>query len=200
MLNLCDVLELIVNGFNNRTFPKQDSVIHRSESTFHVVFQLRNQLYSVDEKLVEKILPDIALVSDKFTIYKLNKGLHFQRFAVIDISGSYHEVEDFPFVVAYQMQLETVKPAEGAFPALCYPLEHLVHMDSLIPAHPQQRAVNEADAGTFAQQTLLDKDDELHYHRLLQFRETVVRNCLWEQMPVSHTNLIEIKVFQAFMI
>ncbi len=98
------------------------------------------------------------------------------------------------------MRLESVKPAQGAFVALRYPFEYLVHVYLLVTAYPQQCAVNKAGTGAFAQQTLLDKYHKLHDHGFLQFRESVVRNRFRKQMLAFDTFLIQIKVFKAFMV
>jgi hypothetical protein len=62
------------------------------------------------------------------------------------------------------MQLEAVKPSQRAFASLCQAFENLVHVDALVPAHTQQGAVHETDAGAFAKQTFLYEDDKLYDH------------------------------------
>jgi len=62
------------------------------------------------------------------------------------------------------MQLEAVKPSQRAFAALCKTFENLMHVDALVPAHPQQGTVHEADSGTLAKQTFLYEDDKLYDH------------------------------------
>lgn len=73
-------------------------------------------------------------------------------------------------------------------------------MYALVTAYPQQGAVNEADPGAFAQKAFLDEYDKLHDHRFLQFGKPVVRDNLREQVSVPDAYLIQIKVFQTFMI
>jgi len=164
MLNLSYVLELIVEGLDNAPFTQQNPIIHWSESAFHIVFQLGYQLYAVNEELAEKVPADISFVANQFAVDELHERFHFQRLAVIDISGCDHEIQNLALVVADQMQLEAVKPAEGTFAALCYPLEHLAHVDALVSADPEQYTVHKADSGTLPQQTLLDEDNKLYHN------------------------------------
>ena len=162
MFNLGDVFQLVIDCLDYGSLSKQYSVIHGSESTFHIVFQFGNQLYPINEQLAEQVFADIALVSDEFAINEFYERLYFQWFTVIDIARRYHEVQNLTLVIANQMQLKAVEPSQRAFATLCQPLENLVHVDALIPAHPQQGTVHEADSGTFAKQTLLYEDDELY--------------------------------------
>ena len=53
--------------------------------------------------------------------------------------------EEVALLVADKMQLEAVEPSHRALTALGKPFEHLVEMDSLIPADTQRRAVHETD-------------------------------------------------------
>ncbi len=64
----------------------------------------------------------------EFVVDGLDKGSFSQKYSVIHRSQS-------AIVVAYQMQPESVKPAQRAFAALRYSLEHLVHVYPLVAAH-----------------------------------------------------------------
>lgn len=174
MFNLGDVFQLVVDCLDYRSLAKQYSVIHRPDAAFHVVLQLGDQLYSVNEKFDEQVFTYIPLIPDKFAIDKFNKRLHFQRFPIIDITRRNHEVQYFPSVVAYKMQLESIEPPQRTFSSCCYALEYLVHVDALVTAHSQQGAVHEADACAFTQKTFLYKDDKLQDYRFLQLSKTVV--------------------------
>ncbi len=138
MFNLGDVLELIVDCLDNCAFTQQNPVIRRSESAFHTVLQFGYQLYTINEEPVEKVLTDVSFVTYKFTMNEFHERFHFQRFSVINISGCDHEIQYLALVVADQMQLEAVKPAEGTFATLRYFLEHLVLMYALVSADTEQ--------------------------------------------------------------
>lgn len=109
---LSDVFKFVVDGLDNGSFSQKYSVIHRSQAALHVVFQFGYQLYSVNEQHAEQFFAYITLVSDELAVYELNKRRHFQRFPVVNISRSDHEVEYLALVIAYQMKLESVKPSQ----------------------------------------------------------------------------------------
>lgn len=100
--------------------------------------------------------------SDEFAINEFYERLYFQGFTVIDIARRYLEVQYLTLVIVNQTQLKAIEPTQRAFTTQCQPFENLVHVDALIPAHPQQGAVHEAYSGTFAKQTFLYEDDELY--------------------------------------
>ena len=167
MFDLSDVFQFIIDRLDYRPFAEQYPVIHWPQPVSHVAFQFGNQLYAVNEQFIEKIPADVAFVADKFAIDELHERLHFQRFTVIDISGSDYEIQYFALVIADQMQLEAVEPTQRAFAALGYAFENLVHMYALIATYTQQGAVHETDACTFAWQTLLDEDNKPDDHGFL---------------------------------
>lgn len=77
MFDLCDVLQLIIDGLDYSPLAQQYQVIHGAQSAFHVGFQFRYQLYPVNEKSVEEFLADIAFVPDKFPVDELTKPFIF---------------------------------------------------------------------------------------------------------------------------
>ena len=95
------------------------------------------------------------------------------------------------------MQLEAKEPSHRALASLGNALEGLVLEDALVLAHPQRSAVDEADAGALAHQDSLDEHGKFDDCQLLQLNETVVRHCLWEQVPHVLADIIQIEVLQA---
>ena len=59
-------------------------------------------------------------------------------------------------------------------PLWTIPLEDLVHVDSLVPAHPERCAVNYTDARTLAKQHLLNEQRQRNGHIALQLHKPVV--------------------------
>ena len=109
MLHLRNVFQFIVYRLYNSPFPKQQFVRHTHQSPLHVAFQFCDKLYAIDKEPLEEILSDIAFVTDELSVDEFNKSLVLQRFPVIDITRSYHEVQQLAFLVTYQMQFETEK-------------------------------------------------------------------------------------------
>lgn len=63
MLYLCNVLQFIIHGLNDSSLSEQKFVRDAHQCSFHIAFQLGNKLYAINEKSLEKILADIALVT-----------------------------------------------------------------------------------------------------------------------------------------
>ena len=161
MFYLSDVLEFIVYGLDYRALAHQHLVRYTHEAVLHPVFQFGNQLYSIDKQLAEQFLADIPPVADEFAEDILSKLLHVQRFPVVHIAGSEHEVDYLAHFVAHHVQLESEEPAHGAFAALGNPLEDSVLQYPLVPAHTQRRAVNDTYSRAFAHQNQFDKCNQL---------------------------------------
>jgi hypothetical protein len=85
---------------------------------------------------------------------------------------SEYEVQDFPFVIDYQMQFESEEPSHGTFPPTCKPFKGFMHMDTLVAAYTQGSTVNETYTCAFSQQYLLDEDCQLQKDLLFQFHKT----------------------------
>ena len=77
------------------------------------------------------------------------------------------------------MELEAEKPSHGAFPALGDAFENLVNVNALVFAHTQRRTVHEADASAFAQEHLLDEDNQWNGYGALQFHISAWKGLLW---------------------
>lgn len=136
MLHLCDVFQFVIHGFNYSPLSEKKLVGDTHQRTFHVAFQFCDKLYAIDKEPLEEILSDIAFVTDELSVNEFNKSLVLKRFAVIYVTWSYHEVQQFPFLVTYNVQLEAEEPAHGAFAPPGDTPEYLVDMDALVAAHP----------------------------------------------------------------
>ena len=87
----------------NSPFPKKQSVRHAHQSTFHIAFRFSDKLYAIHEQPLKRILADISFVRNRLAIDKFDKSLVFQRYPVIHISRSEHKIENFTFIIDYQM-------------------------------------------------------------------------------------------------
>lgn len=197
VLHLCNVLEFIIHRFNDSPFSEQQFVREAHQRPFHVAFQFGNELYAINEKSLKDILADISLVAYQLAVNELYEGFVFQRFSVVDVSGCYHEVEQFSLLIAYQMQFKTEEPTHGAFPPLGNTPEHPVNVYSLVPADAKWRTVNKTDACAFAQENLLDKQSQWDGDLPFQFYKAVVRDYLGEQMAQVPAHLLKIEMLQA---
>ena len=197
MLHLCNVLQLIVDGFNDGTFPCQQPVRHAHDGSLHVALQFRYQLDSVNEQPLEELLADVSLVTDELAVEELHESLVVKRLAVINVAGGDHEIKELALLVADEVKLESEEPAHRALAPLGDAFESLVNMDALILAHPEWCAVHKTDAGAFAQKHLLDEKGQRNCDVLLQLHEAVVGHHLGEQVAELSAHVLQIKMLQA---
>lgn len=78
--------------FYNSPFPKKQPVRHAHQSPLHVAFQFGDKLYTICKQPLEEVSVDIPFVRNQFAIDEFDKSLLLQRFSVIHITRSYHEV------------------------------------------------------------------------------------------------------------
>jgi len=67
-LHLSNVLQLIIDGFDDGPLSKLELVGNAHQGTLHVVLQFGYQLYPVHKETLKQILADISFVTDKFAI------------------------------------------------------------------------------------------------------------------------------------
>ena len=107
MLNLSDILQFIIDGFDNGPFPCQQPVRHAHDGSLHVALQLRYQLDSVNEQPLEELLADVSLVTDEPAVEELHESLVAKRLVVINVTGGDHEIKELALLVADEVKLET---------------------------------------------------------------------------------------------
>ena len=197
MLHLSDVLQFVIDGFDNGSLSCQQSVRHAHDGSLHIALEFRYQLYAIDKKPLEEFLSDISLVPNELTVQEFYERLVSKRLAVIDVSWGNHEVKQLSFLIADEVQLEAKEPAHGAFAPLGDALECPMNVNTLIATHPEGRAVHETDAGTLAQQYLLDEEGKRYGNVFLQFYKAVVGHHLWKKVAQSLRDMLQIEVLQA---
>ena len=70
-------------------------------------------------------------------------------------------------------------------------------MNTLIPAHPERRAVHKADACAFAKQHLFDEQGQRDCHLFLQFHKTIIGHHFGEKMAKTLAHMLQIEMLQA---
>lgn len=154
MLYLCYILQLVVDCLDDCPFPKQQPVRDGHQRPFHIALELGNELYAVHKEALKQPLANISLVAYELAVYGIHERLVFQRLAVVNVTGCYHEVEQLAH--------------------LRYAPENLLDEDSLVTAHMQRSAVDEADSGAFVQQYFLNENGQRNSHFLLLLHKAVV--------------------------
>ena len=199
MLNLCHVLQLVVDSLNQSPLAQKDSVRYGHDLALHIALQLRYQLDAVHKEFGEELLTDIPLVSDQFAEDLFDERFVTQGLAVIDIARREHEVQEIALLVADKMQFEAVEPSHRALAALSKSSEHLVDMDSLITADTQGSTVHETDSCAASQAAPLHEEDKGNCHLPLQLDEPVIGNGMGEQIVHVIANLIYVEMLQALV-
>lgn len=199
MLNLCHVLQFVVDGLNQRSFAQENLVCDGHDLSLHIVLQLGNQLNAVHEEPEEEFLVDVSLVSDQFSEDLFDERFVAERLPVVDIAGSDHEVQQVTLLITDEVELESIEPSHRALPPLGKSPEDLVEVDALVPAYSQVGTVDETDSRAASHATLLHEQDERDCNLPLQFDKAVVGYGLWKQVGHILADLIQVKVFQIFI-
>ena len=197
MLHLSNVLQLVIDGFDDGSLSKQELVGNAHQGSLHVVLQFGYQLYPVHKETLKQILADISFVTDKFSIEHFHECLVVQRLPVVNITWCNHEVQQLTFLITNQMKFEAEEPSHGAFAPLGYALESLVYVYTLVTAYPKRCAVYKTDSRALTQKNLLDKYGQRYGHLMLKFDKAVIGDYLWEQMPQVLTYMLQVKMLQA---
>ena len=154
MLDLCHVLQLVVDRFYYGPFSQQHFVGHAHQRVLHFVFQLGYRLDAINKEFAEEIFADVSPITDELAVQLLGEPFHLQGFAVIHIAWREHEVDDLAHLVADDVQLEPIEPAHRAVPSPGDTLECPVLEDALVLAYPQWSAVDETYTCAFAHQNM----------------------------------------------
>lgn len=68
VLNLCDVLQLIINRFYQSTLSQQDFISYAHHGVLHVALHFGYQSYAVREEILEQGLSYIPLIRTEFAL------------------------------------------------------------------------------------------------------------------------------------
>ena len=148
VLDLLDVLELIVDGFDDGTLAQQQLVGQGHEFVAHVLADCGDQLQAPIPQHLEELLGDVASIPHELAGQALSQLR--DRAAIVDVARGDLEGQEFALVVDHQMELEAVEPAHGGFAAPGDLLEDVVTVDAAIVADHQRGRVDEGDPGVLA--------------------------------------------------
>ena len=111
MLNVADVLELVVDGFNECPFPQQDFVMQVHERVLHVLLELGHKVYVVNEETFEKFLAYVSPVGEYLSEEPLREVLVLQGLPVVHVPRRERPLYYLATVVYHYVQLEPVEPS-----------------------------------------------------------------------------------------
>ena len=80
VFNLCNVLQFVIDSFNQSSLPKQYLISDTHQGVLHIILDLSNRLYTIKKEVLEQSLADISLVRTQFSLYVFQKLSLFQWF------------------------------------------------------------------------------------------------------------------------
>ena len=183
VLYLAYVLEFVINGLDDGSFPEQNLVIKVHQRVFHVPFELRDQVYVIDKEHLKEVLADVPPVCEELAEEFLGELSVLKGVSVIDIARSELPLYDLAPVVDDQVQLEAVEPAHRAL-ALGSPSPHRpVLFLTLDVAGHQGRGVDDGYARALAQGARLEEQQQVKANLCLTLHEAVVGEPVGELTP-----------------
>src|SRR5579875_151038 len=148
VLDLREILELINNRLNDRSFAHQEFIRKVHQVVFHVVAQMRDEVESLLFEQGGQGSRDVPSVADQLAA-KVFDHLGNRR-AIIDVAWRQAAGEQLTALVDRQVRLESVQPAHRRFASPGIGGKDPVLRDAFGIAHFQRRRVNETDACTNA--------------------------------------------------
>ena len=128
MLDLANVLQLLIDGLDDRPLPEQQLVMQTHQRVLHVPLEPGDQVYAVHEESLEEILADVSPIGEQLAKQLFREAFVFQRSAVVDIARGQLPLHDLALVVDDQVQLESVEPAHRALAqSACLKEQQQVH-------------------------------------------------------------------------
>lgn len=175
MHQLGNVLEHVVDGLDDASFPKHDPVVKRHQVLLHIGAQAGHDMDSIVPQMSEKGLGDVSLVRVKFAEHLVCQGVNDGLIAVVDIGAGQDEVHKLPFLVAQQMQLEAHIPPHRAL-AFGGDVPEDLHVElPLVVYHGNAGAVHKAYAGAFSETGKTEEHRQGHEATRHDLHQTVVR-------------------------
>ena len=145
------------------------------QRVLHILAYASDQVNVVDKQFFEKALRDVSLVGHEFSEDFLRKLLVFQWGTIICIGWCQLPLDDFSSIVDNDVQFETEEPPHCPFAACGKSPKGFVSSRSLVVTHPNGGGVNDRDAGTIAQTTVVEKQIKFERNHLLTFHKAIVR-------------------------
>ena len=93
MLYLTDILELIINSLDQRSFPEHNLVMLKHQGILHTLFQTREEVDSVNEELFKEVFRDIPPISEKLTEDPFVEVHVFQGCSVVYVARGEKKIE-----------------------------------------------------------------------------------------------------------
>ena len=193
MLDLANVLELLVDGLDDRPLPEQQLVMQTHQRVLHVPLEPGDQVYAVHEEALEEILADVSPVGEQLPEQLVREVTVFQWGAIIDIAWGQSPLHDLSLVIDDQVQLEAVEPAHRALAQGRQSPHRPVRAHTFDMTGDQRRGVYDGDASALAQGARLKEQQQVHPHLCLTLHETVVGDGMWELLTHMPADIVQVE-------
>ena len=193
MLDLANVLQLLIDGLDDRPLPEQQLVMQTHQRVLHVPLEPGDQVYAVHEESLEEILTDVSPIGEQLAKQLFREAFVFQRSAVVDIARGQLPLHDLALVVDDQVQLESVEPAHRALAQGRQSPHRPVRSPTFDMADGQWRGVYDGDASALAQSACLKEQQQVHPHLRLALHEAVVGDGVGELRTHMLADIVQVK-------
>lgn len=193
VFDLLDVLDLVVDGFDDGTLAQQQLIHHGHQFVVHVLASFGDQLQAPLPEFVEQLLGNIAAIADQLPGQPL--GQVGYRCPVVDIAGGDAEGQQFAPVIHHEMELEAIEPAHGGFAAAGDFLEHLVTVNAAVVADHQRGGIKESDPGVFAPPGV-EIDAHRHQGGGNQCDKAIITQQVGKLVPAVSAQVQQVKGFE----
>ena len=193
MLDLANVLELLIDGLDDRPLPEQQLVMQTHQRVLHVPLEPGDQVYAVHEESLEEILADVSPIGEQLAKQLFREAFVFQRSAVVDIARGQLPLHDLALVVDDQVQLESVEPAHRALAQGRQSPHRPVRAPTFDMAGDQRRGVYDGDTNALAQSACLKEQQQVHPHLRLALHEAVVGDGVGELRTHMLADIVQVK-------
>ncbi len=172
VLDLADVLELIVDGLDERALAQQKLVGEVHEHTTHILAQFGDEAQALrEEELLGEWLRDLALVAKELAKETADQAGHWTP--IIGVARGEAEGQQLATIVDDEMELEAVEPAHRGLGASRVDPKDAMLLDARRVADDERGRVDEANPGTRAPlRVQVDRERYLEPIRITQRHET----------------------------
>ena len=132
---LSRILQQVIDCFNDVPFAQHHLVVKRHELVFHVHSQSRHQMNAIFKQGIKQLLRNISFVCEQFAVQVFCQDFENLWILVVDVGSREYKRNDFPSVIACQMQLETMTPSHSPLSVSSKAFEHLVGITPEVVAY-----------------------------------------------------------------
>src|SRR5215831_763088 len=146
VLDLRNILELVDNGLDDRSFAQQQFVRQMHEMILHVFAQPGDQLESLFKEQSRQGSGNVATIPKQFAAQSLHQLRN--RYPIIDIAWSQATRQQLAAIIYCQMQFKAEEPTHARLASLGIGRKDAVPTDPFGITDLQRGRINEADACT----------------------------------------------------